>query len=72
MSAWNTFSYAKKLKNTTDKTKTRSKFVNGRVSPNFHASSENETGSAKANAPIATWLASSKFEAKVHIYLPNV
>ena len=60
--AWNTLSYAKKLKNTTDKTKTRNRLINGSVSPNFHASSENETGTAKANAPITTWLASYKLK----------
>ena len=64
MFAWNTLSYTKKPKITTDNTKTRSRFINGRVSPNFHASSENKTGTAKANAPIAFWLASSKLKLK--------
>jgi hypothetical protein len=55
---WNTLSYAKNPRNETDRKNTISRLVKGSVSPSFQASSENEIGTAKAKAPIATWLAS--------------
>jgi hypothetical protein len=67
---WNTLSYAKKPKNEIDRINIISRLDKGSVSPSFQASSENEIGTAKAKAPIVTWLASSKLKLKFIIF-PN-
>ena len=64
------FEEAKKPKNRIERQNTPSKLTMGKVSPNCHASSEKEIGTASAKAPIATWLASSELKLRF-ILIPN-
>ena len=45
--------------------KTKNRLIEGSDSPSFHASSENDIGTAKAKAPIDIWLISSRLKLKL-------